>query len=150
MSKYENHFGILIGRNVNKLNIQNYITWLTCLSNYMCSIFKGVQFDIKYKLLKTVCMLLYGSVLWDFSNADLTLLYSRWRVCVKRLLKTCPSCHGKLLHWIVNDIPVVMQLYNKFIKFLKHLYTTHYYCTSLSFDLAIEGGGSSVSNNSIK
>ena len=72
---------------LKKLNILNSITELTCLSNKMCSVFKGGQFDVKYQLFKTFCMPLYGSVLWDFSNADLTLFYSRWRVCVKRLLK---------------------------------------------------------------
>ena len=146
MSKYEKHLGVLIGRNVNKLNIVNSISELTCLSNYMCSVFKGVQFDIKYQLFKTFCMPLYGSDLWDFSNADLTLLFSRWRVCVKRLLKISPLCHGNLLHWIVNDIPVDMQLYKRFIKFLKHLYTTNNYCISLCARLAIEGSVSSVSN----
>ena len=40
-----------------------------------------------------------------------------------------------------------MQLYQRFIKFLKHLYTTNNYCISLCARLAIEGGGSSVSNN---
>ena len=78
VSKYEKHLGVLTGRNVNKLNIVNSISELTCLSNYMCSVFKGVQFDIKYQLFKTFCMPLYGSVLWDFSNADLTLFFSRW------------------------------------------------------------------------
>ena len=108
----------------------------------MCSVFKGVQY-IKYQLFKTFCMLLYGSVLWDFSNADLTLLYSRWQACVKKLLKISPLCHGNLLHWNVNDIPVDMQLCNRVIK---HLYTTTN-CIILCACLAIEGSGSSVSNN---
>ena len=47
VSKYEKHLGVLIGRNVNKLTIVDSISALTCLSNYMCSVFKGV-FDIKY------------------------------------------------------------------------------------------------------
>ena len=80
VSKYEKHLGTLIGRNVNKLNIVNSVSELTCLSNDMCSVFKGVQFDIKYQLFKTLCMPLYGSVLWHFSNAVLTLLYSTWLV----------------------------------------------------------------------
>ena len=147
VSKCEKHLGVLIGRKVNKLNIVNSISELTCLSNYMCSVFKDVQFDIKYQLFKTFCMPLYGSVLWDFSNADMTLLFSRWRVCVKRLLRISPLCHSNLLHWIVNDIPVDMQLYKRFIKFLKHLYTTNNYCISLCARLAIGGSGSSVSNN---
>ena len=113
----------------------------------MCSVFKGVQFDVKYQLFKAFCMPLFGSVLWDFSNADLMLFYSRWRVCVKKLLKISPLCHCNLLQWIVNDIPVDMQLYNKFIKFLKHLCTTNNNCISLWARLAIEGSGSSVSNN---
>ena len=40
-----------------------------------------------------------------------------------------------------------MQLYNEFIRFLKHLYTTNNYCISLCDCLAIEGSGSSVSYN---
>ena len=69
-------------------------------------------------------------------------------VSVKRLLKISALCHGYLLHWIVNDIPVDLQLYNRFIKFLKHLYTTNNYFISLCVRLAIKGSGSSVSNNS--
>ena len=48
VSKYEKHLGILIGRNVNKLNILKSVTELTCLLKYICSVFKGVQFDVEY------------------------------------------------------------------------------------------------------
>ena len=38
MSKYDKHLGILIGRNVNELNILNSITGLTCLSRQGCPV----------------------------------------------------------------------------------------------------------------
>ena len=66
---------------------------------------------------------------------------------MKRLLKISPLCHGNLLHCIVNDIPVDLQLYDRLSKFLKHLYTTNNYCISLCARLAIKSSGSSVSNN---
>ena len=37
-------------------------------TNVLCSGFKYVPYDIKYKLLKTYAHSWYGSVLWDFSN----------------------------------------------------------------------------------
>ena len=77
----------------------------------------------------------------------MTLFYSRWRICVKRLLRISPLHRGNLLHWIVNDISVDMQLYNGFIKFLKHLYTTNNNCISMCACLAIEGSVSSASFN---
>ena len=73
VSKYEKHPCILIGKNVNTLNILNSITEFTRLSNYIWSAFKSFHFDIKFQLYKTFCMVLYGSVLWDLSNADLKL-----------------------------------------------------------------------------
>ena len=75
MLKYEKHLGILIGRNVNKLNILNSITEFTCPSNYMCSVFESFQFDTKYQLFKNFYIHLYDSVLWYFSNTDLRLFY---------------------------------------------------------------------------
>ena len=57
----------------------------------------------------------------------------------KRLLKLCHLFHDNLLHLIVHDILVGMQLYNRFIKFLKSLYAISNYCVQLCDRLTIEG-----------
>ena len=92
-------------------------------------------------------MPLYDSVLWDFSNADLMLFYSRWQVCVKRSVihAMVIYCTGLLTIYTFN-----LQMFSIFIKFLKYLYTTNNNCISLCAHLATEGSGTSDSNNSIK
>ena len=75
------------------------------------------------------------------------MFYSRWRSCIKKLLRISYMCHGNLLHWIVNDLPVDMQLYQRFIKFFKGTYNSSNCYVKRCALVATNGSGSAVSNN---
>ena len=53
--------------------------------NYMQSIFCKSDFKVKYKLLKSYCVQLYGSNLWDYPNNKIDYFIVQWRKCIRKV-----------------------------------------------------------------
>ena len=68
-------------------------------------------------------------------------------MCRKRLLKISPRCHGNLLHWLVNDLPVDLYLCKRFFKFMKGICKSSNSYVNLCGQLIIAGSGFAASNN---
>ena len=63
-------------------------------------------------------MPLYGSVLWDFESKETVKFYTEWRKAIRRLFNLSNRTHCRYLHLICNDLPVKVQLYKRFNKFI--------------------------------
>ena len=81
--------------------------------------FECCSYQVKFKLFKSYCMSLYGSVLCDLSSKQILRLYTTWRKCLRQLLKITHIAHGDYLPFTVEDFPIEGQLVKRFIKFYK-------------------------------
>ena len=116
-------------------------------ANTLSSVFSHVHYDVRYKLFKSYGMSYYGCQLWDLSCKCIEELYTTWRKCIRKLFFIPQTTHCQLLHQICNDLPVNVQLYKRFIKFiLKALESTNE-CIKICAMSALNGSCTSSSNN---
>ena len=80
----------------------------------MCN-FKFINSDVLNCLFKTYCMPLYGSVLWDLTDTNCERFYTAWRKAIRRIWKISPQTHSALLPLICDDLPVEVQMCNRFL-----------------------------------
>ena len=106
--------------------------------------FGNVNMSVKYVLFKAFCMPLYGCQLWDLSSRCCDSFFAAWRKAIRRLLLIAPRSHSNLLHLVVNDLPIEMQLHKRFIKFFYNLLHSKNRCTSICGHLALNNSKSSV------
>jgi hypothetical protein len=98
--------------------------------------------NVKYVLFKTFCMPLYGCQLWDFSSHHCNSFFTAWRKAIRRLLMISPRSHSNLLHLIVNDLPIEIQLHKRFIKFFYSILHSENPCTRICAHLALNNSNS--------
>ena len=100
-----------------------------------------------YKLFKSFCMSLYGSVLWDFTSKVMDRFYTAWRKSIRYIIRLPYRTHSVLLALIVDDLPVNVQLYKRFMKFIRNVVNHENKVIALCSKLAIHGSNSSVCKN---
>ena len=115
--------------------------------NYINFAFKHVQYDVKLKLFSSYCMSLYGSNLWDFTSVKFEYFCTQWRKAIRKILGVPYVMSSNLLHVICDSCPIDSQLILRFLKFMDVSINSDNYNTSLCCKLALQGSGSSVSNN---
>ena len=77
-----------------------------------------VNFEIKYLLMKTYCMSLFGSPLWELDGKNISSFYVAWRKGVRKLLSLPYNTHCALLNLICHDTTIDNQLDGRVVKFL--------------------------------
>ena len=146
-TKSEKHLGYPIGNITQGEIMQQAINDFLIKVNMVKSHFKLLPHDIMYNLLKTYCMPLYGSPLWDYSAKEVDRFYTTWRKAIRNILYLPNTTYKNLLHLICSDIPVKEQLYLHFISFYRNLINSENILTNLCARLAEAGSGSCVSNS---
>jgi hypothetical protein len=68
--------------------------------------FRFANFEIRYKLFKSFCLLLYVYQLLDLSKPYMEELSVAWRKCVRQVYRT----HNNLIQLILNDLDIISQL----------------------------------------
>ena len=76
-----------------------------------------VNFDIKYLLMKTYCMSIYGSPLWELVSNCIDRFYVAWCKGIRRLLVLPYNTHCELLNLICDDLPIDNQIDSRTCKF---------------------------------
>ena len=126
--------------------VNSFNTSLNGILNY----FNSANVTVKYKLFKSFCMPLYGSVLLDLSSNDILKFYSTWRIeCLRRLFNLPYKTHSRYLPLLCNDLPVDLQLFLRFNKFMYKLLTSENASVLLAGKLALSGSQSSVGKSVI-
>ena len=92
-------------------------------------------------------MPLDGCVLWDFDSDNINRFYVAWRKAIRRLFNISNRTHSRDIHLICIDIPVKVQLYKRFNKFMCTLLSNGDSYAKLAGKLAIEGSNSTVNKN---
>ena len=71
--------------------------------------FRNAHFTVKYALVKSYCMDLYGSLFWVFGSSKVNKFYTSWRKCLRRLIGVPLKTHSKYIPLIVKDLSVEYQ-----------------------------------------
>ena len=141
------HLGNWIGENSSDQNIELRLLDFNSMVNYINFAFKHVQYDVKLKLFSSYCMFLYGSNLWDFTSVKFEYFCTQWRKAIRKILGVPYVMSSNLFHVICDSCPIDSQLILRFLKFMDISINSDNYNTSLCCKLALQGSGSSVSNN---
>jgi len=146
-STNETHLGNIIGRNSADLCLNKCISDFVTQFNSMISYFGKCKNDTKYKLLKTYCMPLYGSQLWNYSNNNINKFFVTWRKCIRRLFRIPYRTHCDLLNLICNDLPIDVQMHKRMIKFIHNSINSDNICIRTCLSLAYNGSQSVMCDN---
>lgn len=143
----EHHLGNLVGPNTHAKMIDEAICTMYQRTNTLLALFKHSLSFIKYELYKIFALCLYGSPLWDFSHKDVSVCYTAWRKCMRRIWDLPNRTHCDLLHVIADDLPIEVQLHKRFMHFMHGVLNSKNYCVRLSGRLALNGSRSTACNS---
>ena len=115
--------------------------------NTMLSTFECCSYQVKYKLFKSYCTSLYGSVLCDLSSKQILRLYTTWKKCLRQLLKITHIAHGEYLPFIVEDFLIEGQLVKRFIQFYISVINSDNSILQFCGQLVTNGSNSAVCNS---
>ena len=77
------HLGCIIGAESDRQNIERTISYLYTKLNVLVRDLSYVNFDIKYLLMKTYCMPVYCSTLWELDSNCIDMFYVAWRKSIR-------------------------------------------------------------------
>ena len=138
------HLGTPFGPHSMKDQVTELINDMVKRFNTMLSTFECCSYQVKYKLFKSYCMSLYGSVLCDLSSKQILCLYTTWRKCLRQLLKITHVAHCEYLPLIVEDIPIEGQLVKRFVKFDNSVINSNNNILQFCGQLVTNGSNSAV------
>ena len=101
------HLGHTIGPAAKTKAIEDGVDKFIVALNGIIATFKDAYCDVKYKLIKTYCMSLYGCVLWNLGSKSMSDFYVTWRKTIRKLLRLPLRTHSKYLPLICDDLLIV-------------------------------------------
>ena len=146
VSKCEKHLGNIIGQDSNVKRVENAVKELYCSCNKIVNEFNLVDLNTRYFLFKTYCTSFYGSPLFYYESDVIDRVSKAWRNSIRHLLKLPRKTHSNLIHRIVDDIPIIVQLHKRMLKFVKSCLKGNALCT-LAIKLALDGSHSIMCRN---
>ena len=141
------HLGNDIGINISRKQIDTAIGDMYSRCNLLLSQFGRAFCRTKYRLFKAFCLSLYGCVLWDFSNPYIEKFYTAWRKCIRRVLGVPSNTHCNLLSILCEDVSIDLQLYMRFLRFIRQCLFSANQCLYLCGKLVINGSCSKSCNS---
>lgn len=115
--------------------------------NYVLCFFNKCNNLVKYRLFKTYCMSLYGSLLWDYSCSHINFFVVQCKKSLRKLLGLPTRTHSKLIHLICEDSTPLVQLHKRLVKFLFIMLKSKNTLINLCANLAINGSSSKICNS---
>ena len=111
------------------------------------AIFSRAHVNVRYRLFKTYCVDLYGCNFWNLAGSDALSFFILWRKCIRKLLYLSPMTHSGFLPLLCDDIPVELQLFRRFNKFLWNVSKSSNPCVSMCYKLVSNGSNSVFCKN---
>ena len=112
------HLGHIVGPNVEQNVIDEIVSSMYAKTNALISEFGHCDCQVKYRLFKSFIMVLYGSVLWDYSSRFFSRFLIAWRKCIRKLLRLPYRAHSALLPMVCADISPEYQIFYRYLKFI--------------------------------
>ena len=134
-----NHLGSCIGPKLDNKDVKHVSNNFCVAFNSLMSIFGNLKCQLKYRLFKTYCMPLYGSVLWDLFHHSVEYFCTQWRKSIRKLFNLPYTTHCNLLSSICHDIPIEFQLMSRAMKFLVKVGNSENKVLQLCYRFALNG-----------
>ena len=141
------HLGNLLGPLSRIHSVTKAVSDLYMRTNVLLSRFKFCSPDVRYKLFKSQCVIVYGSPLWDFDTTVVADFSIAWRKCVRRVWGLPNRTHCNLLPGVCNDRDIKFQLLCRSMNFIRKACSTHNEVLRLCPKLVLCGSGSALSNS---
>ena len=142
------HLGHIITTDINdEDDIKSQRGKFVGKANAIISDFKGVNSVLKHNVLKTYCYSFYGSQLWDLQNKVIETLCVSWRRACKKAMCLPQRTHTRLLSLVCDNVPLLLILYKRFIKFYKSCHSSNNAIVSFISQNCLYVSKSSTSNN---
>ena len=110
LSSKGNHLGNIIGSNVGTKDVSHVVDNLCISCNALLNTFSMLSEKAKYRLFKTYCMPLYGSIHQGLSSIHTQGFLTQWRKCVRKIFNIPYQTHSNLLPDICEDLRVENQI----------------------------------------
>ena len=147
VSEKEKHLGHTLSPYNENINITLSINDLNYRVNSLMCHFSHATYHVRYKLFKSLCMSLYGCVLWDLTSKSVNTFYCAWRKAVRRILNVSQRTHNILLPLICEDNHIEYQMYLRFILFYQAISNSKNALVRFMSQFTLYGSGSPVSRN---
>jgi len=141
------HLGSVVGYDTCSKRVERSVNDFIVKTNTLTSLFSCTDPDVKYKLFKSYSMSMYGSALWDLTHSAVSRLHVTWRKCIRKLLDLPGRTHSILLPLICHDLPFIIQLCKRSLKFIHNALHSDNLCLSMCARLALNGSRSSMCNS---
>ena len=116
-----NHLGCPISvSNSNEHILQSKHDFIS-KANCVILNFASCTVHVKHKLLKSFYRSLFGCVLWNLSSKSVDVIYTAWRVIVRKLLNVSYKIHSLHLPLIIEDWSIQTQIHRRYVNFLTQL-----------------------------
>ena len=89
-----------------------------CKVNSVLYDIKDIPCSVKYRLLDTYCLDLYGSQLWNYSKQDINQFYVASRKTIRPLWRIPNMTHCNILSLINSSEPIVYKLEKRCAKYV--------------------------------
>ena len=141
------HLGNIVGNNQCEKRVNAAVADFNSKTNVLLSTFRNVNYDVKFKLFRTISMALYGSQLWDMSSKYVERFYVAWRKAIRRIFSLPYRTHCRFLHLITRELPIDVQLHLRTLNMFKSFATSNNTIVKLCSNLAMNGSGSPIANS---
>ena len=141
------HLGHYVGLNMRSEAVDRTTRDFYSRFNLIMAKFSHCNVRVKYRLMKSHCMSVYGSSLWDFASPSSEPFFVAWRKCIRRLLGVPSTTHCRLLPLILGDVPIQQQLHRRFTRFVASCRQSPSSLVRLCSRHALHGSGSATSNS---
>ena len=92
--------------------------------NIFMSDFGQLSYIVKCKLFNQYCCSFYGSPLWSLKSTIVESMCVDWRNALRSLWRVDPRTHCDLITAVSNQIPLILSLIERFIKFISACLST--------------------------
>ena len=114
------HLGHIISADKDDgLDIMQRSSKLVGQINSVICTFANLDPIVKTKLLKSYCMSLYGSELWDLHHTSIDKLCKSWRLGLRRVWGLPYGCHTAILQLLADTIPMYDIICQRSVTFIR-------------------------------
>ena len=141
------HLGHYVGQDAESMLYRDAIDNLITNVNGILSLFSNAHTTVKYCLFKSYCMSLYGAVLWNFNSVGFKKVCTTWRKCIRRIFHISNMTHSRYLPLICKDVPIKLNMYQRFNKFLNNVVNSDNSIVRLCGNILLKGSNSNAGKN---
>ena len=131
------HLGHPIGNDCNVSAINQSVRDLVFRTNFVMSRFKSCNSVTRSYMFQTYCTSYYGCPLWRLNGKHIKRFFTTWRKCIRQIWAVPRMTHGRILKHLYGGSSIELQLYSRFLVFMKSMMDSDNSIVSMCSSLCI-------------